>query len=125
MTILKSVKEAQERYYLANGQYATGFDELHLEVPGRIISYAYIKSRGGWNIIIGAIYSYAQNKSNTNTLVFYNTQQQEVYNGLTNLRECHAKRNDTVANQVCKSMGGSFLRNSTGCSIGSCTVYKL
>ena len=34
ITLLKSLAQAQEVYYLANGTYATSFDELDVEIPG-------------------------------------------------------------------------------------------
>jgi len=33
-TIVKSLAEAQERYFLANGEYATSFDSFDIEIPG-------------------------------------------------------------------------------------------
>ena len=32
--LLKSLKDAQSAYYLANGQYATTFDQLDIDMPG-------------------------------------------------------------------------------------------
>ena len=34
LNVLKALQEAQEVYYLANGQYATNFDDLDVEIPG-------------------------------------------------------------------------------------------
>ncbi|WP_428050133.1 type IV pilin protein [Candidatus Avelusimicrobium caledoniensis] len=33
LTLLKSLGQAQEEYYLANGQYATSFDDLSIDLP--------------------------------------------------------------------------------------------
>ncbi|MCQ2411262.1 MAG: type IV pilin-like G/H family protein [Elusimicrobiaceae bacterium] len=33
LTLLKSLAQAQENYYLANGSYAQSFDELPVEIP--------------------------------------------------------------------------------------------
>ena len=33
ISLVKSVAQAQQAYYLANGTYATGFDELAVEIP--------------------------------------------------------------------------------------------
>ena len=118
-TILKSVKEAQERYYLANGNYATKFEELDIDIPGTSISASQIKSNK-WDIFIGGNYAYAQNKLKTNTFVFHYTYAVEA-----DTRNCHAKQNNKIANQVCKSVGGTFYRDSTGCTIGACSVYLL
>ncbi len=34
ITLLKSIAQAQKAYYLANGQYATQFDQLDVDMPG-------------------------------------------------------------------------------------------
>ena len=124
ITILKNVKEAQERYYLANGRYTTNFEELDIDIPGTVLSGLRIKLPSGWEIRLQStgLYTYAQNKLNTNTFMF-------LYEHISypdkGKRICHAKQNDTLANQVCKSLGGSSPYNSESCTIGSCTVYAL
>ena len=40
MPLLDAVESAQESYYLANGQYASAFDQLDIEIPK---NYAYKK----------------------------------------------------------------------------------
>ena len=36
VTILKSLKDAQEAYYLANGRYADSLDKLDIEIPAEL-----------------------------------------------------------------------------------------
>ena len=43
MPLLDAVESAQEAYYLANGQYASTFDQLDIEIPK---NYAYKKPEG-------------------------------------------------------------------------------
>jgi len=71
-TLLKSLGQAQEAYYMANGQYATSFDELSVDLPAGFVPggsfYTYqttdnhtngewvvqiLKERESGNIIIG------------------------------------------------------------------------
>ena len=125
ITLLKTVKEAEERYYLANGGYSTSFDELDIAVPGTVANARCINLTGNnWKICVPStgLYTYAQNKLNTNTLVFLH---EHINDPQVNSRVCHAKQNDNVANQVCKSLGGKNPYNSTNCTIGACTVYTL
>ena len=120
MTVLKTVKDAQERYYLANGGYASSFEELDIDLPGTSQTIHRIKLASGWYVLTDSDYSYAFNKTATNTLVFGYT-----HRYTPDYRYCQAKQNDTVANQVCKSLGGKTPVDSTGCVIGACTVYTL
>ena len=39
ITMVKAIGDAQEVYFLANGQYATSFDELNIDVPGSNYTY--------------------------------------------------------------------------------------
>lgn len=122
VTILKGIQEAQERYYLANGNYSSSLEELDISLPGTVISSTNVILPSGWKIrLSGDAYTYAVNKSDTNSLVFLylSTAQQGA-------RDCRAKQGDYVANQVCKSIGGARPSNSSGCAyIGDCTIYKL
>ena len=36
VTILKSLKDAQKAYYLANGRYADSLDKLDIEIPAEL-----------------------------------------------------------------------------------------
>ena len=57
MPLLDAVESAQEAYYLANGQYASTFDQLDIEIPK---NYAYKKpeSWGGDCWATGESYGY-------------------------------------------------------------------
>ena len=57
LTLVKSVVQAQENYYLANGTYATSFDELAVDIPWTgqtrgIYSSVQRKSNGYWTLEI-------------------------------------------------------------------------
>jgi len=121
ITILKSVKEAGERYYLANGSYTTNFEDLDIDIPGTVQASYQIELSSGWKIVLdaGKTYVYATNKLNTNTLVFYYT------HPALDARFCYGLQSNAVSKQVCKSLGGSSPYNSERCTIGSCTIYTL
>ncbi len=118
-TVLKSIKEAEERYYLANGTYVADWDELDISLPGTVLSKMQLELPSGWQIFIDDHgYIYARNKLMTNTLVFYYT-----HSNRPDRKRCQGKQNDKVANQVCKSLGGKDPTNGDTCVIGVCTVY--
>ena len=118
MTALKQINAAQQEYYLANGVYATKFEELTVKWPGTIQADGIqIKLPSNNWLVLSNTYAYTINKKQTNTLLFFYNKNQPS--------ECYAKQNDRVANQVCKSLGGINPHNSNGCVIGACTIYTL
>ena len=121
LVLLQKLKDAQERYYLANNKYATDLEELDITMPG-ILSSNNISLPNGLVLKLSHTdnYAYIENKKRTNALIMYYT-----YSPNHGQRRCSAKQGNSVANQVCKSLGGIWLLNATGCSIGDCSVYKL
>ena len=122
LTILKSVKDAEERYYLANGNYVESFESLDVDIPGTVVSDIQIDLPGQWSILVSSLsYTYAMRKSKANSFVFY---YEHVSSGFVNKKSCQAQQDNNLANQVCKSLGGTNPSNQT-CAIGACTVYQL
>ena len=121
LVLLQKLKDAQERYYLANNKYATDLEELDITMPG-ILSSNNISLPNGLVLKLSHTdnYAYIENKKRTNALIMYYT-----YSPNHGQRRCSAKQGNSVANQVCKSLGGIWLLNATECSIGDCSVYKL
>lgn len=51
--LMRNIKEAQERYYLANGQYAVSFSDLDIELPAsctRFLVYNNMFYCGDWYV---------------------------------------------------------------------------
>ena len=112
MTVARSIGDAQRRYYLANGTYTNRVKDLDIDLP---YSGGFILPSGA-QASLSFTYVYVINKSRTNVIVHY-YQNHEW--------QCYAKQNDTIANQVCKSLGGKNPSNDPTCVLGSCKIYDL
>ena len=117
LSVAKNVQSAQQRYRLLTGSYSTKVNDLDISFPGTTPADYIIKLPSGVRIFLNvSSYVYIQNKKNTNTIVLHYT---------TGQKFCHAKQNNKVANQICKSLGGINPSNSSDCTIGACTIYGI
>ncbi len=122
ITVAQNIKLAQERYRLANGTYTTVVEDLDISFPGTTTTdYRIVLPSGAQIFVNVSSYVYVQNKKKTNTIMFY----YEHAGRNSNIKNCHAKQNNQVANQVYKSLGGYHPTNAGDCTIGACTVYTL
>lgn len=88
----RALRDAQERYYLANGVYSTSFDELDVQIPENAAFSFFIMSSG--NI-------FAQGKKVNNSLefsLFSNSSQK--WQGVI---WCVAPKSDERANALCRT----------------------
>jgi len=122
MILTQSIKNAQERYYLENNEYATNIDQLDIELPGRVENSIVYLPAGGV-IGIRTFYVYTVDAKETLNLVL--PYSGRIFNGFEGWT-CQAQKNNSVAQRVCQSLGGVNVGESETCaSIGSCYRYKL
>ena len=125
MVIVRAVRDAQDRYYLANNAYATDFDDLDIQLSGSKSSSnnrVWNLPKGSTVVIEGTRYAHSKNKDKTVNLVLpYAGKDYNNWTGFT----CQAKQGNDVAQRVCKSLGGTNPTDSDGCTIGACTEYKI
>ena len=131
LSVAKSIKDAQERYYLGHGNYTGKMDDLDIGFPPSSytdestdeVDATKITLPSGSIVYISStsryVYAYDKNKTIMLTLYYANASSER-----SNHRQCSAKETDSVANRVCKSLGGEFFMDSR-CAIGACTVYEL
>ena len=94
----KTIKEAQIRYHLANGEYASDLQDLYIGLPGNCI-------KNEPNYVCGDL---SLRTTNTpSTYVYHKNIGVENYYK-ENLRLCLAGENDPVGIKVCKSFGGEI-----------------
>ena len=131
VAMTKSVVEAEEAYYLANGEYTTDWDELAVKLPGTVNSFI-ITSSDGWRI---ELYKAIAGTGNANGLIARDAKVSNVYfyafyahNPVTGFKGigCHAPVDNEKANRLCKSFANKQTRDyTTGCNGGTCNVYRL
>jgi len=112
ITLANSVVQAQERYYLANGQYTTNWTELDIEVPGSV-SGPTLTNGAGFTLLLRS--SNGSSITNDilawdsrlpgNTLLFtYNISGTPYMT--SGKRVCYAPATNPTANLVCKNATG-------------------
>ena len=127
MTVVKSLKDAQEIYYMANGTYTQDYDALDIQIPsggqsagGGIINYT--DKNGTLLYKYGMVTSADPNAvygrvslTNNAYLVYLDHSPQ------AGRISCYAYANDETAHSVCKGLGGTYAGN---CGSG-CDYYTL
>lgn len=122
ITLSKPLKDAQERYYLANGSYSNDITQLDIELPGVSEGVPGCMKYGNEITLCASMhYVYALDMgllSNTLVLGYDNGTQ---YSG----RNCQALVGNERSQRLCRSLGGVSRREHDGCVIGRCTEYNL
>lgn len=96
ISILQSLKNAQEIYYTANGTYATDWDTLDIEKPSDPAYQIYFHSAG--------VYGWHTNLKNVQIIVGY----QYATNSAANQGAiCYAKTTDSRADKLCRHVAKS------------------
>ncbi len=126
MIVGRAVKDAQERYYMANGVYADYLTDLDISIPGTMGTDKTTLRLASGSILTnaGSRYGYVHiiNKTGVNTLVLgFDFGATGYYTGWT----CQAKQGDKRAERLCLSLGGTNKVANGGCVIGACYEYKL
>ena len=115
ITLANSVVQAQERYYLANGDYADNFDELDIDIVGTA-SNTVLTNTAGWQLEItltrlnsgqpNALYATDSRLPDVLLIFSY---QNSTWNGA---HACFATQTSQLANILCKNATGKTAAQS-------------
>ncbi len=104
----KAIAEAEELYYLENGEYTKDFESLSVEIPG------YTKSETTGNLVNGKKYikigTYSEavilhGEVDAATLVIFFQNGQSYNQGE---RQCRSPEKEERGKRICKSLGGVY-----------------
>ena len=104
--MMNAVKQAQETYYLANGNYASDINELSVSLPGQSDSSRYIYSPNAWSIdindsSIGVMGSEAR-VPGVRMFLF----QDHTLHVWAGKHLCYARMSNDFANKICQNLAG-------------------
>lgn len=121
LALVNSLKQQEDLYYLANGRYATSFEELSPDFPPVVVDQAGYSFRIPgkdyyFDLMDGGVY-------NTVYAYHYKLNVSYLYN-FSGERKCFVyDENDALAKYVCSSVG-TFASKAT-CGNTTCLVYTM
>ena len=128
--VTKAVKDAQEIYYMANGEYTRDFSLLDVDMPGGTT----IAANGDWLLPGGATVLVKDPSGGTSQRVYakngnlgfawYMEHQDSSFSRRAGKSHCIAYNGDSISRRVCESMGGVFLEKSCVDTADGCLVYQ-
>lgn len=135
ISLIRSLSAAQEVYYMTNGQYATSFEDLDVEIPASQGNCEYTDTAyfgdchktGAWEVAIGRdllqngveVYSVQGTLEGKVDLVSYlehskstsNSSVNAVRNAVTGIG-CIAKSTDLEGKAFCSGLGGKVINEN-------------
>ncbi len=101
LTIAKEVLQAEESYYLANGQYTQNWDELAVEVAGKKEpSYPEVMNFSHGSCGLGTMGVSVSGGAGITIYFFYS----HVVHSFRGKTSCYANMKDDFANKVCQAL---------------------
>ena len=103
ITQVRTLAESEKRYYLANGQYASTFDELDIDFPGSLNEDKTTLSQKIWTLKLIELPHHVY--ASRDDLTYHQGRWYISYDLSTDQITCMAYKADTAANKICKMYG--------------------
>ncbi len=115
--LLRSIMDAQKRYYLATGQRTADLDLLDVSLPYLVKGEASETGRIGYSTKDGAFYLYLNSSdyivfSQGNLVIDYYGASRSVGSGINANGICYAYNDES--RKICERLGPAVTSNSTG-----------
>ncbi len=124
ISLARPFKDAEERYYMANGKYTRNLNDLDISMKSDQADGACVSIKSGMILCVTEAYMYVQDTKN-----MYNTLVRGYANSAGIWHDswiCQAASNNARAIALCKSFPGTlYQQNASGCAIGTCDAYIL
>ena len=116
VTLVTAVKEAQERYYMAKGEYTTNFNNLDIAMPlDADVTGSVIQKSGKWRMQIDGVNNYVSG----GVVIAYYLPAKVVYlvyldrrTSNAGKRECRSIDRGERGKKLCLSLGGVYEREN-------------
>ena len=105
----KAIKDAQELYYLANGEYANSLDKLEIDASKTLPS---ISLRGCSSSVPFSVYVWHPKMADA--FIIFGYANQCVKNGWKNNRACYAAGANKRANHLCALLAHQPIKSNCG-----------
>ncbi len=126
MPLLRTLADAQEAYYLANGTYAP-LDELDVDLPpGATVQDTWTSLPGGQTIssVTVGFFSVVVNPASSHRITLDYFCQHYTGSGARGFY-CYALNADSLGMSICQSLHDGVRIDSGTCSGGACTGYSM
>ncbi|WP_428055044.1 pilin [Candidatus Avelusimicrobium alvi] len=122
ISLARPFKEAQERYYLANGSYTDNINDLDISLRADQQDGSCVSVREGVRLCVTSLYLYITDTKQLHNSVVRGYDKGNSYLGWT----CQAALHDARAAGLCRSLGGVLINTGNPrCVIGACDEYTL
>ena len=121
--LANSIAQAEEIYYLANGEYATDFDALAISIPAQSISGSVATFNWGHCYLYGQQEVRCDNNTTLNNeYIVHYANDTSGWKGWTYCTAITTQRGSRF-DKVCATLG-TYVSQTT-CGLGTCQVYKM